>query len=141
MSEWLDLTGLDVARLLEFGPRFDVQIFRSASEYNSVQERVPALIDTGGSSTLIDEELAESLRLVANNAPREMRGAGNPRLARVYDGGVYVPEIGHWHAGKLVGADLSTHDDRLALVLGREFLIKCSMDWRGLNWEGQVRHS
>jgi hypothetical protein len=75
--------------------------------------------------------LAREFDFAFNNETTKIAGFGSPRTSNIYLGGVLIPSISHWEFGRFVGADLSDRYNDLAVVLGRGFLAKCFLDWKG----------
>lgn len=94
----------------------------------------PALIDTGAQYSCIDPEFAEALDL-----PQVDRVSWGSVMGReyvdVYLAEVSIPTLGIRLFGPFYGWDLAAIGTELRVILGREFLRHCTLEYNGATGE------
>ena len=118
--------------LLSVGPSIRVIVGPAppAEENGSLKlqgDQVAALIDTGASTSCIDEKMAERLSLTPIDR-QKLHGVGGEKEHLVYLGIIFVPDLGTHSKGRFVGVDLG---ETQPVLLGRDFLRGCVFIYSG----------
>ncbi len=93
-------------------------------------EEVNALIDTGASTSCIDEKLAQKLGLTPIDR-QEIAGVGGKKEHIIYLGMIYVPPpLNMYSKGRFVGVDMVGQQP---VLLGRNFLLGTVLIYNGVN--------
>ena len=93
-------------------------------------EEVNALIDTGASTSCIDEKLARKLGLTPIDR-QEIAGVGGKKEHIIYLGMIYVPPpLNMYSKGRFVGVDMVGQQP---VLLGRNFLLGTVLIYNGVN--------
>ena len=90
-----------------------------------------ALLDTGATRNHIDNKIAQGFNLRANHTD-VVRGFDGERITPVYPAVVYFPDLDLYYTSQFCGAELNDRNHQLAMILGREFLKRCRLDYNGV---------
>ena len=128
----VDGVTLPPARGLErYGPTIVAIVGKVAAE-GAPQPGVPpvqtvALIDTGATTSCIDEKLAQKLSLPVIDR-RYVGGVGGRKKHNVYMAHMVVPALRLESKGAFLGVDLSAYQP---VLLGRDFLANIILTYNG----------
>jgi len=136
---FIEPTGPNIAKLMQLGPTLAVVVSTSSSDGAEPQrgraEQVPALVDTGASSSMIDNALATRLGLIQIDTAK-IAGVHGVNDHPVYLAQISVPVLGLHQFDKFVGANLREGGQIQEAILGRDFLFNVIMIYDGIR--GQV---
>ena len=124
------------ATLVTQGPQIDVVIsFKTTeTEQNQIPPRLinmPALIDTGAKSNLIDSGVAKVLDLPIVNK-QKITGSNGTHIVDVYLAEIEIPSLNQKLYGQFAGVHLTAGELNFGALLGREFLKNLTMSYDGL---------
>lgn len=95
-----------------------------------------ALIDTGASSSCIDEALAQSLNLpLVNKIP--VGGVGGSHTLNQYLAKISIPTLNFSQVGAFIGANLRAGGQFQQALIGRDFLQQMTLVYDGI--KGTIR--
>ena len=91
---------------------------------------MPALVDTGASSSCIDTALAEELGLPIIDEDTVI-GVGGAVNVNLYWAQIFVPGLEASFSGPMAGVNLSAVQQPHSILIGREFLQRFTMVYEG----------
>lgn len=91
---------------------------------------VEALVDTGASTSCIDNLLGSQLNLPIIDRI-QISGAGGHHMANMYLAQIYIPSLSSTIIGSFAGVDLLAGGQRHSALIGRSFLRNCRMEYDG----------
>ena len=94
-------------------------------------ERIPALIDTGATTSCIDRALAEELELPVVDR-RPLGGVAGEFEANMYLAHIYSPTIDYIQYGLFAGVELQDGGQLHRVLIGRTFLQAFVMIYDGM---------
>lgn len=123
----------DVEQLIHLGPTLEVTVrhMDAGEETPEHNEQVYALIDTGATTSCIDQDLAEKLELPVVDE-QTISGAGGPATHPVYMAHIDIPALDQCEYGRFTGVKLADGEQAHAVLLGRTFLNGVIMIYDGL---------
>ena len=123
--------------LVRIGPCLDVQVgfdprfHQPVGRPNIPDERRVALIDTGASTSCIDEDLAESLGLPSHERDSLTGVIGEPYDARRFTAHLYLPDLAHVYHWEFSGLPLKGRLRDCHLLIGRDLLAFYRLQYDG----------
>ena len=127
----------DRDHLVRIGPCLDVQVgfdprfHQPVGRPNILDERLVALIDTGASTSCIDEDLAESLGLPSHERDSLTGVIGEPYNAQRFTAHLYLPDLAHVYHWEFSGLPLKGRFRDCHLLIGRDLLAFYRLQYDG----------